>query len=236
MIRRLGIDIVRVPYNINELRSRDQFATFVKILSKYNIDLVLDVGANTGQYAMALIEAGYKGKIVSFEPLSNAHRQLLINTRSYPNWKAAERCAIGDFDGEIEINISQNLASSSILPVLASTVSLEPAVEYTGSEKVNIFKLSTVARSYMESAKSVYLKIDVQGVEDKVIEGALELLPVIKGMAMELSMVPLYDGQVLIEEMISRMRKLGYVCCDLFPAFVDQKTGKLLQVDGIFVK
>src|SRR5262245_44652057 len=74
----------------------------------HQIDLLFDVGANIGQYALATREAGFKGKIVSFEPLSEAYDILVENSRNDPNWKIHERCAVGSVIGKAEINISKN--------------------------------------------------------------------------------------------------------------------------------
>ena len=48
----------------------------LKALNRFDVDLVLDVGANVGQFASELRLVGYKGSFVSFEPLSVAHKTL----------------------------------------------------------------------------------------------------------------------------------------------------------------
>ena len=85
-----------------------------------HIDLVIDIGANEGQFAKELRAGGYSGRIVSFEPLSAAHRRLLQESNRDSAWHVHPRCALGDRLGEIELNISGNSVSSSILPMLAS--------------------------------------------------------------------------------------------------------------------
>ena len=79
---------------------------FLEQCRDFAIDVVLDVGANTGQFAQALRAQGYHGHIVSFEPLSDAHAALVAAADSDPLWDVAERCAIGAQDGWAEINIS----------------------------------------------------------------------------------------------------------------------------------
>jgi hypothetical protein len=72
-------------------------AHFVSHLRKSKIELVLDVGASIGQFAKEMFAGGYKGKIISFEPLSQAHGQLLAAARGNSGWEVAPRCALQEF-------------------------------------------------------------------------------------------------------------------------------------------
>ncbi len=107
----------------------------VNLLKQLNIGLVLDVGANIGQYAKGLFEKGYAGKIISFEPVSDVYETLLITSKSYVNWLIYERCAIGDKNDEIEINVSRNFESSSVFNVLERSVKAEPSTEFIRKER-----------------------------------------------------------------------------------------------------
>ena len=86
-------------------------------LRNFNIDLIMDVGANVGQFALALRSVGYTGNIVSFEPLTSAYAELCKVASQDKKWQVYKRCAVGHFDGEIQINIAGNSVSSSILPM-----------------------------------------------------------------------------------------------------------------------
>ena len=114
-------------------------------------DFIFDIGANAGQFCKDLRLIGFVGKLVSFEPLSAAHKILAANAGGDPNWCVHPRCAIGDFDGEIEINISGNSVSSSVLPMLEQHATAEPGSAYVGAERVPIARLDTVARAYLET-------------------------------------------------------------------------------------
>lgn len=227
--RKLGIDLQ--PYTPGS----SNVARMQRIFSHHKIDLVFDVGANRGQYAQLLREFGYAGRIVSFEPLSSAHAQLIAASRKDPLWGIAPRTAIGDIDGEIAINISKNSVSSSILPMLAVHRSSAPESEYYASETVKLSKLDTIAPAYMnESSRSIYLKIDVQGFESQVLAGASQTLASVKGLQLELSLVPLYEGEPLFRDLLDKLDKLGYDLHAVVPGFTDMKSGRLLQLDGIF--
>jgi len=229
--RSLGIDLKR--YNVQT----SEAAKMQRLLAYHNIDLVFDVGANIGQYAKLLRELGYSGRIVSFEPLSSAYSQLKAVSKKDPLWEIAPQAAIGNQEGEIVINIAGNSYSSSALPMLDAHLESAPESAYSGSETVKLSRLDTIAKDYIKSeTKSIFLKIDVQGLEKQVLEGAKAILPLVKGIKLELSLVPLYEGQVLFKEMIDIIEKLGYELYGIEPGFTAEKTGRMLQMDGIFFK
>jgi len=229
--RSLGVDLKR--YNVQT----SEAAKMQRLLAYNNIDLVFDVGANIGQYAKLLRELGYSGRIVSFEPLSSAYSQLKAVSKKEPLWEIAPQTAIGNQEGEITINIAGNSYSSSALPMLDAHLESAPESAYSGSETVKLSRLDTIAKDYIKSeTKSIFLKIDVQGLEKQVIEGATAILPLVKGIKLELSLVPLYEGQVLFKEMIDIIEKLGYELYGIEPGFTAEKTGRMLQMDGIFFK
>ena len=229
--RSLGVDLKR--YNVQT----SEAAKMQRLLAYHNIDLVFDVGANIGQYAKLLRELGYSGRIVSFEPLSSAYSQLKAVSKKEPLWEIAPQTAIGNQEGEITINIAGNSQSSSALPMLDAHLESAPESAYSGSETVKLSRLDTLAKDYIKSeTKSIFLKIDVQGLEKQVIEGATAILPLVKGIKLELSLVPLYEGQVLFQEMIDIVEKLGYELYGIEPGFTAEKTGRMLQMDGIFFK
>jgi FkbM family methyltransferase len=206
------------------------------MLKKYGIDLVLDVGANTGQFASEMRQSGYAGRIVSFEPLSKAHSELLRSSARDPMWDAYPRCALGDHNGEAEINIAGNSESSSILPMLESHRSAAPESAYQGKEVTPVKTLDSVVGQYLKSARAPFLKIDTQGFEWQVLDGARDTLPHIKGILVELSLVPLYEGQHLWREVIDRLEAEGFTLWAFRPVFSDQASGQTLQVDGIFYR
>jgi FkbM family methyltransferase len=208
----------------------------VKLFQNHNINKIFDVGANTGGYAETLFNNGYNGKIVSFEPLTEAYNILLLKKNKYKQWKIAEQCAIGEQDNEIFINISKNLVSSSILPMLDSHKKYAPQSQYINSEKVKMFKLDTICPRYIEMDDIIFLKMDVQGYEKFVLKGAEKILNKFEGIQLECSLLPLYEGEMLFNESINYIEKEGFALCDIIPGFRDGNSGRLLQVDCIFFK
>lgn len=205
-------------------------------LQKFEIDLILDVGANKGQFASEVRQYGYAGRIVSFEPLSSAHGELVKASAGDPGWDVYPRCALGGSIGEVEINIAGNSESSSILPMLEAHLNAAPQSAYQGKETVPLKTLDAVAGVYLQEARAPFLKIDTQGFEWHVLDGARDTLPHIKGILVELSFVPLYEGQHLWRDVIDRLETEGYTLWDFRPVFSDQATGRTLQVDGVFYR
>jgi FkbM family methyltransferase len=205
------------------------------LLSQLQIDLVLDVGANTGQFARHCRAAGYQGKIISFEPSAAAHAGLLQSAASDPLWQIADRMALGSVTGTVNINIAANSLSSSILPMLDTHLSAAPESRYLHTEAVPVRRLDDVL-PLTDSGPHIFLKLDVQGYEPQVLAGATRLLTHTLAVQLEMSLIPLYQGEVLMPEISARMNDAGFELWDLEPSFRDLTTGRLLQVDGIFTR
>lgn len=206
------------------------------LAKEQDIDLVLDIGANTGQFAKSLMKAGYAQKILSFEPLSAAYRQLIVNAQKYRQWQVFERCAIGDFDGTVDINIAENSHSSSILNVTQVHTGAAPSATAVDKETVKIKKLDSLTHQ-IGPYKNILLKIDTQGFEKNVLIGAPGLLnTAVKVIQLEMSLLPLYDGAPLFEEMVKYLREIGFEPLFYSPGYVDRLKGHIQQLEGYFVK
>src|SRR5262249_22632668 len=131
------------------------------------VAVAVDVGANRGQYATELRQHGYRGEIVSFEPLAEAFAQLAAAPAGDVHW-TCHRIALGASDAEGRINVASNLASSSLLEMGAAHRAGAPEVSVTGVETVRIARLDDV----FADDRSCLLKLDVQGYEGRVLDGA----------------------------------------------------------------
>ena len=205
-------------------------------IKKINTDIILDVGANTGQFSLEIRKKGYNGKIVSFEPLLSARKKLIEYSLKDKNWLIHDQAAIGDHNGFIDINISKNSVSSSILPMMSSHSDAEGNSVYIGSERTAIITLDSVADAYLNDSSNCFIKIDTQGYESQVLDGAINTLKKAKGILCELSLFPLYEGQHLWKEIIERFEKEGFVLWSLHKAFTDKRNGRTLQMDAVFLR
>jgi FkbM family methyltransferase len=231
MARSVGVEIHR--YN----PARSQSAQLKAMLGHHGVNLIFDVGANVGQFGSELRKhIGYRGRIVSFEPTREAHAALVRRAMSDADWTVAERLALGATEGSIDVNISANSVSSSVLSMLEAHAAAAPESEYTSVETVRLTTLDSVAPAYLSEDSVSFLKIDTQGYEAEVLEGASATLSRSVGLQLELSLKPLYGGQLLWSEMLERITAAGFELWAMVPVFADGRTGRLLQIDATFFR
>jgi FkbM family methyltransferase len=227
---RAGLDIRRVGVPGKPVTD----AEYRQAMMRYNqIDVVLDVGANTGQYAMQLRAGGYRGRIVSFEPLSSAFAFLSQHVANDAAW-SAHNVALGADSNESVIHVSRNSYSSSILPMLDCHRRSAPDSVYIGEERIKVTTLDEITR--LTDTDRAMLKIDTQGYEHLVVAGAKRTLNRILLIECELSLVPLYSGQYLLGEMIALFSASGFRPTGFEREFSDRHTGYALQVNGFFCR
>jgi FkbM family methyltransferase len=205
-------------------------------LSHFGIDTVLDVGANVGQFATELRKGGFNGKIISFEPLSDAHRQLVARSARDNRWIVHSRVAIGDMERNAEIHVAGNSVSSSLLNMTEAHSDAALGSAYVGTETVPMQTLTGAASAYLAVESNALLKIDTQGYEWQVLDGAHDILPQIQGVLCEVSFVELYSGQRLWTDVIGRLHDEGFTLWSLMPGFIDRRNGRTLQLDAVLFR
>jgi FkbM family methyltransferase len=225
---KFGYDICRFDRTSHPLARRKY------ILENREIDAVLDVGANSGQFAHELRQdIGYNGRIMSFEPLGEAFKLLAAHSQGDPRWEIFN-LALGDVEEKREINIAGNSLSSSFLDILPAHLTAAPESKYIGKEVIEVKRLDSIFERVCKNAKNIYMKIDTQGFESKVLKGAAMSLPRIDTIQMEMSLVPLYGSELLFDEMCVLMREKGFTLIAIENGFSVPGTAQLLQIDGIF--
>ncbi len=205
----------------------------VALMRTRGINLVLDVGANTGQFGGSLRSLGYRGRIVSFEPLNDAFATLEKTIAGDPNW-TCHNFALGDTDTVATINIAANSQSSSFLPYTERALRVEPSIAFTGTQQTTMRRRDGILEAVARPADNLYLKIDAQGYEMKILEGASGVIDRFRLVQIETSFFQVYQGEVLIADMIKHMESLGFRIVGMEPGWEDAKTGELLQADVIF--
>lgn len=213
---------------------RGSFARhLVDTVRAHELDTVLDIGANVGQYASLIRAAGFAGRIISCEPLAGAYAELSRRAGGDGTWTALN-VAVGATAGTTTINVAANSFSSSVLDMTDAHRDAAPGSEYIATETVDLTTVADlVAQHDVDPGRSL-LKIDTQGFESEVLAGAGELVGRFAAIQLELSFVELYAGQPLYADMLARMSDAGYRIQQLEPGISDAD-GRLLQVDGVFV-
>lgn len=227
LLHRFGIDVVRHPGTTSTLGRR------LGHFRAWRIDLVVDVGANSGQYGLTIRTMGYHGPIVSIEPLPEAFATLARRTAKDPSWRAIH-VALGRSETRAPLFVAENSYSSSLFPTTVEHERAAPAARSTRQVEVEVRRLDAIAGDVIGLSRRPLLKLDAQGSELDILEGAGASLDRFAATHVELSIVPMYAGGPLMADIIDWLAKRGFVLADLEPEFSDPATGRLMQVNGVF--
>jgi FkbM family methyltransferase len=206
-----------------------------RLLRALEVDIVVDVGANAGQFGSEIRAAGYAGRILSFEPIREAYERLSGRAAQDPQWTAIH-CALGESDAESTLNIAGNSASSSFLEMLPIHEAAAPGTAYIAQERVTVRRLDSILSEHVPTTSRAYLKVDVQGYELAVLRGAGVWLGALVAIQLELSLARLYVGGPLADEVDQFVRESGYRLGGIEPGFAEPASGRLLQMDGIYIR
>jgi FkbM family methyltransferase len=223
--RLVGIELAR--YNATNALDAQR----ARLIARHAVDLVVDVGANEGQWASGLRQAGYRGPIVSFEPLPDAYRTLELAAARDPSWSCRPEAA-SDRAGEAELHVAANSVSSSLLQMDARHAAAAPGSTIVGSRRVRTVRLDEAGLQ----GRRIMLKLDTQGAELTALAGADALLDAVILVEVELSLEQLYVGAPLWREAVDHLASKGYELAGLSPSWVDDETGRMLQADAIFAR
>lgn len=205
-----------------------------EILEIKNVNLILDVGANSGDWALDLRHGGYNGKIISFEPLNTEFKLLTEKSAKDSNWDTWN-LAIGNENCITQINIANNSVSSSLSKILDTHTTAEANSKIILREDVEVQCLNNFKHKWMDSSASIFLKLDVQGFEKKVLDGATLILNNIKVIQIEMSFKQLYSDDLCFGEMKKFLESSGFTLYHIQNGFRCSKTEELLQVDAVFI-
>ncbi len=228
LVKLFGINIQKYnPANVEEEQ-------IIFLLSKHNIDVVIDIGANVGQYGLMLRKLNYDKRIISFEPISECYEMLKRNKGTDNLWDIY-KIAAGDFDGTSQINISNNLVSSSLLKPHEKLPMYDDGIRTVKTETITVSKLDSFFGN-RTIGDSIYLKIDVQGFERETLEGGLGFLKSIKVIQVESSLSSFYNKGSKIEDIMSLLRDQGFLPYNFIKGVKNNSTGQLFEVDIFFVR
>jgi FkbM family methyltransferase len=233
LLRRAGYQLQRYQPEQPKLPAA-QDLRLARLLRHERIDLVLDIGANTGQYARRLRQVGYTDRIVSVEPLSEAFNELERRCAEDPVW-SARRLALGDRDGATELHVSANSCSSSLLQIRERHLRSAPEASFVSTETVPILRLGSLLHD-LPAAQRIFLKLDVQGYEMRVLRGAGDALNLVQGIQAELPLVSLYDGDSPWYQVIAFLASRSFELVGVDAGFEEPDSGRMLQLDATFTR
>ena len=208
----------------------------VRLLRLNEIDTVIDVGANVGQFAEELIDFGFKGRIISFEPVPEAHTELVKRASRRHGWIVHPRCAIGSAQGSTMINVARSTVFSSLLKIDPKHAADKPDSEILRAEPVEVFTLDDALSGYSLDPHRTFLKVDTQGYEQEVVSGASKLFASgLRGLKIEMTMVPIYEGTGWdFPTALGYFSALGYQLSAISVVSVDESSGLTTTIDGTY--
>lgn len=223
VLRRFGYSVV--PLN----HMHDPDLRRAALMERIDVNVVLDIGANRGQYAQLIRKHGYRGTIHSFEPVPTVAEQLRRQATGDNGWHC-HSLALGDQAGTRVLRIGPHTELSSLLNAVKPEWAAVEEVE-VGVETLNRF-----IPPFIGDDDILYLKMDVQGGESLVLDGAGALLPRIVAIELEMSSRPFYDRECLLGEMAHRLEDAGFWMVGIDPFLKNAKTGYVQQVNAIFLR
>ncbi len=224
--RAAGLEVHRYRVGTEFSRTRDE------LMRKHDVRAAIDVGASDGAYAKELRAHGFAGRIVSFEPLPESYALLQANAAADPRWRAVP-VALGAAESTGTLHISGRSTSSSLLEMNPLHLQVAPESGTVGEATVQIARLDDLYAELDLIGEALLLKLDVQGYEAEVLDGARETLSHVGVLEVELSFAPLYEGQPLFAELLAQLSESGFVLVLLERVLSDPKTAELLQVNAL---
>lgn len=202
----------------------------VELLRSLQPRVVIDVGANVGQFALAVRAAAPAARIIGFEPLAGpagTFRRVFAEDSAV----VLHETALGDTAGSAVIHVSRREDSSSLLPIGEAQRTLFPGTEEARTETIRLAPLDAIVTAD-ELVPPALLKIDVQGFELTVLEGCAGLIDRFSWVYVEVSFVALYEGQALAHEVIAWLAARAFVLRGVHnPTWID---GRCIQADLLF--
>ncbi len=227
-----GYDLIHIKRNHPTIESHLQY-----LFEKLNINVVLDVGANRGQFGCLLREIGFEGDIISFEPLKEAFQELTQCSSEDKKWHIYNH-ALGSVSETTEINFTSSSVFASFLnPNEYAKEVRTDQVQVEQKETVEVKKLDEIFEEVISHCAGtdhrVYLKMDTQGFDQEVFKGAAETISRISALQSEIAILPLYEGMPDYIEAMTAFRNKGFELTGLFPVSRDNDSLILIEMDCV---
>lgn len=205
-------------------------------LERQGIDAVVDVGANIGQYAQRLRAAGWQGQILSIEPIAEVHAILRERAAGDPTWEVTAPLAAGAVTGEIVLEVSAETDMSSTLPQSRLLRDISPSSAVQRRVMVPQRRLDDPELLRGRSWRRMFVKIDVQGAEPGVLAGMAGIWDRVRGLQLELALLPLYEGERPWLDLVADLAGRGFAPYLMFPGYFSRALGRQVQLDMVFYR
>lgn len=231
ILNKYGLDIVRIKNQHDNLSNH-----LLNVLTNKNIECVIDVGANSGQYGVFLRELGYKGYIVSFEPVASVFKALKEKCDKDDKWFCYD-FALGDKSEEKILNVYKSTVFSSFLEANDYSKNIWSSLNHVTPESVKVFKLDDVYDDIIGKLGCTHymLKLDTQGYDKFVFDGARDCLKHVSVLQSELSLISVYDGMLDAYDILKQFHNNGFYISGMYPINRDESLA-VIEYDCVLVK
>lgn len=208
--------------------------TFVQVMHNRGVDVVLDIGANDGDFGREIRDEGYRGRIVSFEPNPQAFARLSRAIAHDPLWEA-HQLGVGDVPGQLTLSVSNEDVFSSFKPINAFGALTSEAQE-AASVQVEVVRLDAFLERHPDLVARTYLKIDTQGFEMEVLRGAGDMLERMAAVQAELGLVKTYQNEEDWLDVVLWMRGRGFEIATTVCNAAIPQAAQVREFDFVFVQ
>lgn len=205
-----------------------------EVFDVLDVDCVIDVGANGGQYGRMLREreeVGFRGRIVSVEPAREPYARLLEASAGDPEW-VTFNFGLGDSEEKTMLSVFSNDDFSSLHPLNVYGAERFGQTEVS-KEEITVRRLDVVFDEFVAGCERVFLKSDTQGHDLEVLKG-LGTKKVL-GLQLELPLINIYDQTPGFTEAIETVEGLGFAPSGFFPISRSADRLRLIEMDGVFI-
>jgi FkbM family methyltransferase len=218
-----GFRVIRNFPQFDEVRN--------ELIEKLNIEIIIDGGANRGQWTKRLRDQIIDRKVISFEPVAENFQHLAKELSNDINWTGMNY-ALGETEGSSTINLSNNMSMSASLKEPLNHVDVYPTVKFENAEVINVKRLDEF--DFFNGPGPFFLKLDVQGYELEALKGATEILDKVALIEVETSFREMYKGEVLHTQLVSWMEERGFSVFTIAPPAID-KSGRIGYLDVLLI-
>jgi FkbM family methyltransferase len=205
-----------------------------QLLRHFSFDFIVDVGANRGQFLVVAAEECASARINCFEPLPAPFARLQQVASSYGERVSCTQIGLSDRSERVAMFVTKEDDSSSLLQPTQAQLELSRGSAVASKQTVQIDRLDARAQSWAPMPANSLLKIDVQGTELAVLEGAGDCLAEFFAVYVECSFVELYAGQSLAPAVISYLERRGFDLCAT--RNMVRRSGRPVQADLLFLR
>jgi FkbM family methyltransferase len=212
-------------------RAASPLANLRRLLRCHTPQLIIDCGAHEGGFGRHCRRAGYRGPILSFEPVSDIYAGLAKTAERDGGWKAIQ-CAIGKEEREQMMNVGGRTLSSLFAP----SGKTDFKFHLDRSERVKVRRLDSImAEMNVASDIPLLLKTDTQGSDLDVLLGAGERIAQVQSLMIEMSVQSIYDGTPSHWQILDFARENGFEPFGFYVISRDKKD-RIIEYDCQFVR